>query len=227
VTIRVYWQVLTRDDGSGNVSNRRLSRQLNVLNRAFAGATSTSAAATRFTFQTSRVIRTARTTWYNWANPTVNSSDDVNAKRALHRGGAAALNVYIANLGGGLLGYATFPDGPLVRDGVVVLNESLPGGAATRYNLGDTLTHEVGHWIGLYHTFERGCRNPGDMVADTPKQASGDNVLECDATLNTCAAPGRDPVRNFMNYVADACMDRFTTGQATRMSLVWDAYRAS
>jgi len=225
VNISVNWQVITRDDGSGDVSNSRISRQLTVLNDSYAGATSTSGAATRFRFRTNRVIRTASTTWYNWANPSVNSSDERNAKRALHRGGATALNVYIANLGGGLLGYATFPGGPLVRDGVVLLNASLPGGAAAPYNRGDTLTHEVGHWLGLYHTFQGGCARPGDYVADTPAQRYGDNVFACGA-FDTCRAPGRDPVKNFMNYVDDACMDKFTAGQATRMSRMWDAYRA-
>jgi hypothetical protein len=86
----VWWRsrslgTITRNDGSGDVSDRRISRQLNVLNNAFTGATSTSAAATRFTFQTRRVIRTARTSWYNWANPSVDSSDETNAKRAAPR----------------------------------------------------------------------------------------------------------------------------------------------
>jgi len=225
VVINVFWQVITRNDGTGNVSNLRINQQLQVLNDAYAGATSASAADTRFSFRTKRIIRTAETAWYNWADPAVDPSDDADAKTALRRGGAAALNVYLANLGDGLLGYATFPGGAPTRDGVVVLNASLPGGRAAPYNLGDTLTHEVGHWLGLYHTFQGGCTYPGDEVADTPRQAVGAHIYECDPS-DTCAAAGRDPVKNFMNYVDDACMSKFTAGQATRMSQQWDAFRA-
>ena len=226
VVVKVYWQVITRANGTGNVSNARINQQLQVLNNAYAGNTAPSAAATRFSFQTQRIIRTANTNWYNWSDPSVNPSDDNQAKAALHKGTKAALNVYVANLGDGLLGYATFPGGSLAKDGVVVLNASLPGGTAAPYNLGDTLTHEVGHWVGLFHTFQGGCSNPGDSVADTPQQDDGNNIFNCDTSLNTCAAAGVDPVKNFMNYVDDACMNKFTAGQATRASQQWDAFRA-
>ena len=226
VVVDVVWQVITRNNGSGNVTNNRLNEQLQVLNDGYAGTTSGPAASTRFSFQTKQVIRTADTDWYNWADPQVDASDDSAAKSALHRGGRATLNVYVANLGDGLLGYATFPGGSPALDGVVVLNASLPGGNAAPFNLGDTLTHEVGHWLGLFHTFQGGCSKQGDAVADTPQQDDGDNIFECTVALDTCAAPGTDPVRNFMNYVDDACMNRFTPGQATRMSQAWDAFRA-
>jgi hypothetical protein len=78
-----------------------------------------------------------------------------------------------------------------------VLNASLPGGHAEPFNLGDTLTHEVGHWLGLFHTFQGGCSKPGDSVADTPQQADGGNIFDCTPSLDTCAAPGTDLVRNF------------------------------
>jgi hypothetical protein len=226
VVVDVYWQVITHSNGTGNVTNARLHQQLQVLNDGYAGTTSGPAASTRFSFETKRVIRTANTDWYNWADPQVDPRDDRAAKSALHRGGRAALNVYVANLGDGLLGYATFPGGSPALDGVVVLNASLPGGNADPFNLGDTLTHEVGHWLGLYHTFQGGCSNPGDAVADTPQQDDGGNIFDCVVALDTCAASGTDPVRNFMNYVDDACMNRFTPGQATRMSQAWDAFRA-
>jgi hypothetical protein len=226
VRVDVFWHVLTRNDGSGGVSGPRIKRQLRVLNQGYAGETARSAASTRFSFRTKRIVRTANTDWYNWSDPDVDPSDDRAAKRALHRGNKADLNVYVANLRDDLLGYATFPGGPLALDGVVILNASLPGGAAAPYNQGDTLTHEVGHWLELYHTFQGGCRKPGDYVSDTPQQRAGPNIYKCDTTLDTCAASGRDPVRNFMNYAADACMNAFTRGQATRASQVWDAYRA-
>ena len=93
------------------------------------------------------------------------------------------------------------------------------------YNQGDTATHEVGHWLGLLHTFENGCVQPGDAVEDTPYQANGLNIFECDESLDTCAQPGTDPVHNFMNYSNDLCLDRFTPGQSRRMTDTWLAFR--
>lgn len=94
-------------------------------------------------------------------------------KSALHEGGATTLNVYAADIGGGLLGWAYFPKGYTngrdFIDGVVILDESMPGGTAGKYAFGDTLTHEVGHWMMLEHTFAHGCGASGDYVADTPE----------------------------------------------------------
>ncbi|MGH3117527.1 MAG: zinc metalloprotease [Gaiellales bacterium] len=220
VTVKINWQVITRNDGTGGVTNSQLRRQLKVMNDSYSGLTG--GADTRFSFITNRIIRTANTNWWNW-NP---NTDDAPAKNALHKGTKRVLNVYIASLSGGLLGYATFPGGPVTLDGVVILNQSLPGGNAAPFNKGDTLTHEAGHWFGLFHTFQGGCSAPNDFVADTPQQDDGPNIFSCDTTLDTCSAPGRDPIHNFMNYAADPCLNRFTAGQASRMSAQWDAFRA-
>jgi Pregnancy-associated plasma protein-A len=221
VTVKINWQVITKNNGTGGVANRQLKRQLKVLNDSFSGQTG-GGADTRFSFVTNRIIRTANTNWWNW-NP---DTDNGPAKNALHKGTERVLNVYIATLSGNLLGYATFPNGPVKLDGVVVLNESLPGGSAAPFNEGDTLTHEVGHWLGLFHTFQGGCSATNDHVADTPQQDDGDNIFSCDTTLDTCTAPGRDPVHNFMSYGDDPCLNKFTPGQASRMSSQWEAFRA-
>ncbi len=227
VTVDVHVHVIERNNGTGGVTRARIDRQIAVLNRAFAGQTAGVSSPTIFRFALKSVDRTRNTDWFNWSDPDVNSDDDREAKRALHRGGLDDLNVYIAGLQDGLLGYATFPlDPTLRRDGVVLLNESLPGGSAAPYNLGDTATHEVGHWLGLFHTFENGCTSPGDGVPDTPYQDDGDNIFECVESLNTCPQPGRDPVHNFMSYGDDPCLDRFSAGQAARMALLWFALRS-
>lgn len=152
------------------------------------------------------------------------------AKAALHVGDASTLNVYVANIGGNLLGYATFPQrakGQLYDDGVVILDESMPGGTVVPYDEGDTATHEVGHWLALYHTFQGGCKGPGDYLADTPAEAYPAFECAVDAGRDTCREDaGVDPIRNFMDHTEDACMDHFTLAQARRMSNAWEAYRS-
>lgn len=222
ITIDVHVHVLTRTDGTGGVTPKMVVDQIKVLNQAFAGRTANQSQWTPFRFRLATYDVTRNTEWYDWGI----DEDDVPAKLALHRGGPDDLNMYIAALGGGLLGYATFPQNDEGRlDGVVVLGESLPKGSAEPFNEGDTATHEVGHWLGLYHTFQEGCSAPGDRVNDTPYQDDGPNIFSCQESLNTCSQRGRDPVHNFMSYGDDPCLDRFTEGQGYRMLLSWLAYR--
>jgi hypothetical protein len=228
ITIPTHVHVITASDGSGGVTAQQIRDQIQVMNDAFAGRTSSQSTRTPFALKLASVDVTANDAWFNWGlnDDGTETSDAIAAKNALHRGGWNHLNLYVAALGDGLLGYATFPtDGVLALDGVVLLNDSLPGGSAAPYNEGDTATHEVGHWLGLYHTFENGCHFPGDYVSDTPYQFDGENIFYCNEDDDTCRNFGKDPVHNFMSYGDDPCLDRFTRGQDQRMIQTWMAFR--
>ena len=210
----------------GNLSDKDVARQMGVLNDSFAGTTGPGAAATAFRFQLVETTRTIEPEWYDLAP---GSTAEREAKTALRRGDDTTLNIYLGGLGGGLLGYAYFPqqggNSKPWQDGVVVLNESIPGGAVEHYDAGDTLPHEVGHWLGLHHTFQNGCSTAGDRVSDTP--AMSVPTSGCPDGKDSCVTdPGLDPVENLMDYSYDACMYAFTAGQAARMDAVWKAWRA-
>jgi hypothetical protein len=224
VTIKVAFHVVARDRTAegGWVADEQLAAQLAVLNASFAGTSG--GAATRFAFALRSVDRTVNEEWFAHE---VSSKAEREMKRELRVGRARVLNVYVVDVQQGSLGWATYPwryaDNP-IGDGALVDFEALPGGAKDAYDEGDTLVHETGHWLGLFHTFANGCEEPGDGVADTPAEASPS--YGCDGTRDTCEAEGLDPVANFMDYSLDACMVGFTLGQAERMSAAWDAYRA-
>ncbi|SCE83077.1 Pregnancy-associated plasma protein-A [Micromonospora coriariae] len=204
--------------------NTLIAAQMTVLNDSFAGRTAANASDTPFRFDLVDTTWTVNSAWYT-VEPGKNERD---MKKALYAGDSETLNVYAANIGGGLLGWAYFPkdynNGRDYIDGVVMLDESMPGGTAGKYSLGDTLTHEVGHWLMLEHTFAHGCSAAGDFVADTPREAAPQ--FDCPVGADTCTAPGLDPIHNFMDYTQDSCMNMFTVGQADRMSDAWLAFRA-
>jgi hypothetical protein len=233
-TVPVRFHVIRKDTtlAGGNVPRSQVNEQIAVLNEAYADA--------GFRFVLSgRIERVTQPQWFNLISANGDdrrlfrgSGKEIKMKQALHDGGPGTLNVYTASLGRFLLGWAYYPvsfteeEGePLPRffDGVVVDFRSLPGGAFPDYGEGDTATHEVGHWLGLYHTFQNGCTAPGDFVHDTAHEASP--AYQCPTGRDTCTSPGVDPIHNFMDYTYDSCMNTFTDGQNARMRQQWTAYR--
>jgi hypothetical protein len=223
---------------SENISDEQVQSQLTVLNadfrrtnadassvpEVFAGLTDDA----RVEFRLAEIVRVQ--------TESVAFSDDDGVKHTASGGSNAwpsadHLNVWVCTLGGGLLGYAQFPGGPVDTDGVVVLNTAFgtTGTAAAPFDRGRTATHEVGHWLNLNHIWGddgTGC-NGTDFVDDTPNQA-GPNVGTPEFPHVSCDnAPNGDLFMNYMDYVDDAAMMMFTAGQVVRMQATLDGDRSS
>lgn len=212
--INVYWHTIYTGT-TGLLTATEVAAQITVLNNAYSG--------TGWSFTLVATSETSNSTWFNGC---ATGSYETAMKTALRSGTADDLNIYSCNPSGGLLGWASFPQyytSDPIDDGVVVLYSSLPGGSAAPYNLGDTATHEVGHWMGVYHTFQGGCSRTGDSVSDTPAERTAN--YDCPTGTDTCSSTGADPITNFMDYTDDSCMVSFTSGQDTRMDSYFSAYR--
>jgi hypothetical protein len=213
-TINTYVHVICDASRNGCATQTMINKQMAVLNAAFSSS--------GFSFNLAEQTQTNNSNWYTVG---INSVNERDMKKSLRRGGPADLNIYCANPS--VYGWATFPssyNSHPTDDGVVIQTNTMPGGNAAPYNLGDTATHEVGHWLGLFHTFQNGCSTVGDQAADTPAEKSP--AYGCPKGRDTCAGGGLDPISNFMDYTEDRCMDHFSANQMDRMQAMWVAYRA-
>jgi hypothetical protein len=132
---------------------------------------------------------------------------------------------------GDLLGYAQFPGGPAATDGVVILHSAFgtTGTATAPFDRGRTATHEIGHWLNLYHIWGddgTGC-NGTDEVEDTPNQAGPNYGCPTFPHITCNNGPNGDMFMNYMDYTDDACMFMFTAGQVVRMQAALDGPRSS
>jgi hypothetical protein len=136
------------------------------------------------------------------------------------------LNFWVCNLDSGYLGYAQYPGGQPSTDGIVISwrNFGTTGTAQYPFNEGRTVTHEVGHWLNLVHTWgdEDNCEAT-DYVADTPNQEKA--YYHCPSfPQHSCESD--DMFMNYMDYTDDRCMNIFTIGQSNRMHATLNGFRA-
>ncbi len=240
VTIPVVVHVVYKTSAQ-NISDALINAQIAQLNADYA-RTNSDAGNTPSVFQgvsvntniqfclAQRDPNGAATTGIVRRSTTVTSFSDNDAVKSTSSGGDNAwpassyLNLWVCNLGGGLLGYAQFPGGAASTDGVVVLYSSVGSlstpGSAVPYNYGRTATHEVGHWLNLRHIWgDASCGN--DQVSDTPTQSTSNGGCPSFPHVTCSNGPNGDMFMNYMDYTDDGCMNNLTAGQSARMNALF------
>lgn len=239
VVFHVIWNTTAQD-----ISDSQVQAQIAQLNADFARLNS-DAGNTPAAFATSAVdceiqfclaqqdasgVATNGIIHKNTTKTSFSSNDDI--KKNANGGDAAwdaskYLNIWTGNLSGGLLGYAQFPGGNATTDGVVVLYSSVGSiaspGTAFPYAYGRTATHEVGHWVNLFHIWGddgTGCSG-SDQVSDTPNQAGNNFGCPVFPKTDACTSGNGVMFMNYMDYTDDGCMNMFTAGQKTRMQALF------
>jgi Pregnancy-associated plasma protein-A len=207
----------------GYLPDRQLKAQVALLNSTYAPAS--------IQFKILDVNLHENDAWF-YHQPGTDA--EVEMKTQLGKDTAGSLNLYTAEPGGELRGYATFPWWCAVLpqlDGVVIHHASLPeaerpwSSQPWPYDLGMTAVHEIGHWSGLYHTFQGGCTAPGDDIADTAPEENAATGCPVHQPSACPGEPGFNPVENYMDYTDDACMKQFTPMQYQRMKDMVGYYR--
>ncbi len=253
LTIPIIFHIFTSGSGATNVAASHIQHQVDQLNLDYGNLSGSSyavAANTQIQFCLALVDESGNTlaepgieriTSYG-AGPFADTDFENGMKAATIWDPTQYFNVWVANLSGGLLGYAQFPSssglsglssngGSANTDGVVILHTSLgsvanPNSAGGVYGMGRTLTHESGHWLGLRHIWGDGGCSVDDFCNDTPKSdASNFGCPNTNSCTDSYGSPWPtanpvDMVENYMDYTDDSCMDTYTADQATRIQTV-------
>ena len=235
VTIPVVFHVVyNKRKSSENISTAQINSQMTVLNDDFrrlnsdANNTWSQADDIEIEFCLASIDPSGNaTTGITRKKTSKNSFGTNNSVKYASQGGTDAwpassyLNIWICNIGGGILGYAQFPGGNAATDGVVLDYRYVgtTGTATYPFNLGRTATHEVGHWLNLRHIWGDGGCSFDDYVSDTPLSDAANYY--CATGHVSCGSV--DMVENYMDYSDDACMNLFTTGQKSRMRALFGA----
>ncbi|KAF2327618.1 MAG: zinc metalloprotease [Flavobacterium nitrogenifigens] len=228
IEIPVVVNVLYRTSAE-NISDAQIQSQIDVLNKDFNALNSDYnnvpalfsgvKANIGITFVLDQVVRKS-TTKTSWGTK--------DAMKKTNQGGIAPtspttkLNLWSCVIGGGILGYAQFPGGASATDGVVIDPKyfGLSGSANAPYNLGRTATHEVGHWMNLRHIWgDATCGS--DLVSDTPTHNTANYGVPAYPHYSTCTGTPVEMTMNYMDYVDDAAMYMFSTGQKNRISAIF------
>lgn len=225
--IPVVFNVLYRT-AAQNVSLAQLQSQIDVLNEDFSATNadynltstynSVKSGNTGIRFVLDAVNRRSTST-VSWST---NDAMKKSAKGIAPTSPTTKLNIWVCNMGGGILGYAQFPGGASATDGVVLDDNATgrTGTAAAPFNKGRTATHEVGHWLNLRHIWgDATCGN--DQVGDTPPHNTANYGCPAAGHMSTCSPAQVEMTMNYMDYTDDACMYMFSAGQKTRMQATY------
>jgi len=218
VTIPVIVNIL--ENNAGDITQAQINSQIAILNEDFNNNNpNTSSAPAEFAGLVADVNITFTLAGVNRKISNKASWGTNDAMKDAGQGGIDAtdsstyLNLWVCNIGGGILGYAQFPGGAAATDGVVIGSEFF-GETGGVYGDGRTATHEVGHWLNLRHIWGDGRCRQDDFVADTPSSDRSNGGCPAYPTVHCKSA---DMTMNYMDYVYDDCMYMFTTGQNDRM----------